>query len=65
MVEASLANFENLDSHQMGIHDHFKYVKYGFSRATDIASNHIRQGRMSRDHGMALIKRHNDKFPFC
>ncbi len=64
MVEGSLANYENLDNHQMGIHDYFKYVKYGFGRATDIASNHIRRGRMSRDDGMALIKRHDGNFPW-
>ena len=64
MVEGSLANYENLDNHQMGVHDYFKYVKYGFSRATDIASNHIRRGRMSRDDGMALIKRHDGNFPW-
>ena len=64
MVEGSLANYENLDNHQMGIHDYFKYLKYGFGRATDIASNHIRRGRMSRDDGMALIKRHDGNFPW-
>ncbi|MES1152697.1 MAG: N-acetyl sugar amidotransferase, partial [Dongia sp.] len=26
MVEGALANYENLDNHQMGIHDHFKFL---------------------------------------
>ena len=37
-VEGSLVNYENLDNHQTGIHDYFKFLKYGFGRATDIAS---------------------------
>ena len=64
MVGGSLANYENLDSHQIGIYDYFRNVKYGFGRATDIASNHIRRGRLSLDDGMARIKRHDGKIPW-
>ena len=64
MVEGSLANYENLDNQQMGIHDYFKYLKYGFGRATDIANNHIRRGRMSRADGLNLVRRHDGKFPW-
>ena len=28
-VENSIANYENLDNHQTGIHDYFKYLKFG------------------------------------
>ncbi len=64
MVEGAIANYENLDNHQMGIHDYFKYLKYGFGRATDIANNHIRRGRMSRADGLNLVRRHDGKFPW-
>ena len=64
MVEGALANYENLDNQQMGIHDYFKYLKYGFGRATDIANNHIRRGRMSRADGLNLVRRHDGKFPW-
>ena len=64
MVEGALANYENLDNHQMGIHDYFKFLKYGFGRATDIACNHIRRGRLSRGDGLALVKRHDGRFPW-
>ena len=64
MVEGALANYENLDNQQMGIHDYFKYLKYGFGRATDIANNHIRRGRMSRSDGLNVVKRHDGKFPW-
>jgi N-acetyl sugar amidotransferase len=64
MVEGALANYENLDNHQMGLHDYFKYLKYGFGRATDIACNHIRRGRLTRRDGLALVQRHDGKFPW-
>jgi hypothetical protein len=64
MVEGSLANYENLDNYQTGIHDYFKYLKFGFGRSTDIANNHIRRGRLSREDAVAMVKRHDGKFPW-
>jgi N-acetyl sugar amidotransferase len=63
-VEGSLANYENLDNYQTGIHDYFKYLKFGFGRATDIANNHIRRGRLSRSDAIELVKKHDGKFPW-
>lgn len=48
-VEGSGFLYENLDNFQTGIHDYFKYLKFGFSRATDICNNHLRRGRISRE----------------
>ncbi len=62
-VEGSIVNYENLDNHQHGIHDYFKFLKFGFARATDIASLHIRRGRITRAQGLELVKRHDGKFP--
>ena len=64
LVEGSLANYENLDNHQTGIHDYFKYLKFGFGRATDIACNHIRRGRLSRADAWRLVRRHDGRFPW-
>lgn len=62
-VEGSLVNYENLDNAQTGIHDYFKFLKYGFGRATDIACMHIRRGRLSREEALELVKRLDGKFP--
>jgi len=62
-VEGSIVNYENLDNHQTGIHDYFKFLKFGFGRATDIACLHIRRGRITRKDGLDLVKRHDGKFP--
>ncbi len=62
-AEGSIVNYENLDNHQHGVHDYFKFLKFGFARATDIASLHIRRGRITREQGLDLVKRHDGKFP--
>jgi N-acetyl sugar amidotransferase len=62
-VEGSLVDYENLDNVQTGIHDYFKFLKYGFGRATDIACGLIRRGRLSREDGMKLVRMHDGRFP--
>jgi N-acetyl sugar amidotransferase len=62
-VEGSMVNYENLDNHQTGIHDYFKFLKFGFGRATDIACLHIRRGRISRADGLAIVRERDGKFP--
>ncbi len=63
-VEGSIVNYENLDNHQTGIHDYFKYLKFGFGRATDIACLHIRRNRITREDGIALTQKHDGAFPW-
>ncbi|MBN1994973.1 MAG: N-acetyl sugar amidotransferase [Anaerolineae bacterium] len=63
-VEGSLVNYENLDNAQTGIHDYFKFLKYGFGRATDLACMHVRRGRLSRNDAVKLVKKHDGKFPW-
>jgi hypothetical protein len=63
-VEGSCVNYENLDNHQTGIHDYFKFLKFGFGRASDIVSLHIRRGRLSRQDGCEIVRHHDGKFPW-
>ena len=62
-VEGSMVNYENLDNVQTGIHDYFKFLKFGFGRATDLACLHVRRGRLSRTEAIAIVKKHDGKFP--
>jgi len=64
VVEGSLVNYENLDNQHTGIHDYFKFLKYGFGRATDLACLHIRRGRLTRESAIPLVQRHDGKFPW-
>ena len=63
-VEGSIVNYENLDNHQTGIHDYFKFLKFGFGRATDLACLHIRRGRLTRQDGLEAVKSHDGRFPW-
>ena len=63
-VEGSMVNYENLDNHQTGIHDYFKFLKFGFGRATDLACLHIRRGRLTRQDGLDAVKRLDGRFPW-
>jgi N-acetyl sugar amidotransferase len=62
-VEGSMVNYENLDNYQTGIHDYFKFLKFGFGRATDIACLHLRRGRITRDEAISIVKDRDGKFP--
>ena len=42
--------------HANGLHDYLKYLKYGYGRATDDASNEIRHGRMTRERETAIVE---------
>ncbi|MBM4293808.1 MAG: N-acetyl sugar amidotransferase [Deltaproteobacteria bacterium] len=63
-VEGSVVNYENLDNVQTGIHDYFKFLKFAFGRATDLACLHIRRGRISRADGLKMVQTHDGKFPW-
>lgn len=63
-IEGSIVNYENLDNHQTGIHDYFKFLKFGFGRATDIACLHARRGRITRQDAVDLVRMHDGKFPW-
>ncbi|WP_420547771.1 N-acetyl sugar amidotransferase [Curvivirga sp.] len=64
VVEGSMVDYENLDNYQTGIHDYFKYLKFGFGRATDIACTHIRRGRLQRDEAIQIVEKYDGKFPW-
>lgn len=62
-VEGSVVNYENLDNYQTGIHDYFKFLKFGFGRATDLACLHLRRGRITRQDALEITRKHDGKFP--
>jgi len=63
LSEGTYTNYENLDSHVVPLHDYFKYLKYGYGRATDQASIDIRNNRMTRDEGLKIVETYEGKIP--
>lgn len=63
-VEVSGFQWENLDNCQTLLHDRGKFLKFGFGRATDICSNLIRRGLMTREQAIKHVKQWDGNFPF-
>ena len=58
--ERTYRRMSNLDDmHENGIHDYLKYIKFGYGRATDHASKDIRAGLMTRDEGIAMVRKYD------
>ena len=58
--ERTYRNISNLDDrYENGAHDYLKWVKFGYGRATDHASKDIREGYMSRDEGVEMVKKYD------
>ncbi|MFL7042606.1 N-acetyl sugar amidotransferase [Vibrio cyclitrophicus 1F53] len=62
-TEGSFVNYENLDNYYHRVHDYFKYIKYGFGRATNQANNHIRRGRLDRRDIVDFLKDNDGNYP--
>jgi len=52
------------DIHANGLHDYLKYLKFGYGRATDDASNEIRHGRMTREQGIEMVMQYDHVRPY-
>ena len=61
--EGTYTDWENLDTKFTGMHDYFKWIKYGYGRATDHASLDIRSGKITREEGLKLVKEFEGKIP--
>ena len=63
-IETTFLNYENLDNYQAGIHDYFKFLKFGFGRASDHASLHVRRGRLTRSDAVDIVTRVDGRYPW-
>jgi len=55
----AFTNYENLDCSFVDIHDHLKYLKYGFGRCTDQTCIDIRLGRLTREEALEIVKKYD------
>ena len=62
-LEGCYFDFEKIDNYQHGIHDYFKYLKFGFARATDQLSYMIRRNKITRENAINLAQKLEGKFP--
>ena len=58
--ERTYRRFSNLDDrYENGIHDLMKFVKFGYGRASDHASKDIKEGYMTREVGVEMVKKYD------
>ncbi|WP_052340863.1 N-acetyl sugar amidotransferase [Salinarimonas rosea] len=51
--------YDHVDCYNyMNVHDLLKLYKHGYSKVTDHAAREIRHGRLGREEGLALVRRH-------
>jgi len=64
VCERTYRTISNVDDiHENGIKDWLKFVKFGYGRCTDHTSKDIRLGIMTREEGIALVRKHDPVIP--
>ena len=62
-TEGSYSKYSSLDDKIDWLHYHTTTVKFGIGRATYDSSQEIRNGDITRDEGISLVKRFDGEFP--
>ncbi len=56
-------NYEKIECYMQGVRDYIKYLKRGYTRPSHLASLDIRNDRMSREDGMAMVNEFEGRRP--
>lgn len=61
--EGTYSKYASLDDKLDGFHYYLGYIKFGIGRATSDTAHEIRDGKIDRDEGIALVERYDGEFP--
>jgi len=61
--EGTYSKYASLDDQTDGFHFYLAYIKFGLGRTTSDAAHEIRDGHITRDEGVALVRRYDGEFP--
>ena len=61
--EGTFSKYASLDDRLDGFHYYLAYIKFGHGRCLSDAAHEIRDGHISREEAIALIKRYDGEFP--
>ncbi len=61
--EGTYSKYASLDDQMDGFHFYLAFAKFGIARATSDAAHEIRDGHITREEGVALVKRYDGEFP--
>ncbi len=61
--EGTYSKYASLDDKTDGFHYWLGYIKFGIGRATSDTAHEIRDGKITRDEGVALVRKYDGEFP--
>jgi hypothetical protein len=61
--QGTYSKYASLDDKIDGFHYLLAYIKFGIGRATSDAAHEIRDGKINREEGIALVKKYDGEFP--
>lgn len=61
--EGTYSKYASLDDQIDGFHYYLAYIKFGIGRTTSDAAHEIRDEKITREEGVALVKRYDHEFP--
>jgi N-acetyl sugar amidotransferase len=61
--EGTYSKYASLDDKTDGQHYYLSYIKFGIGRATSDSAHEIRDGKITRDEGILLVKKYDGEFP--
>jgi N-acetyl sugar amidotransferase len=61
--EGTYSKYASLDDEIDGFHYYLAYVKFGIGRTTSDSAHEIRDSKITRDEGIALVRRYDGEFP--
>lgn len=62
-TEGSYSKYSSIDDRIDPLHYYTTFIKFGIGRATYDAAQEIRNGKITREEGVALVRRFDDEFP--
>jgi N-acetyl sugar amidotransferase len=62
-IEGTYKRYKSVECKMSGLHDYTKFLKRGFGRTTDQASNDVRSGMLTREEGFDLIREYDTVKP--
>lgn len=61
--QGTYSKYASLDDRIDGFHYYLGFIKFGIGRATSDAAHEIRDGKITREEGCALVKKYDAEFP--
>jgi N-acetyl sugar amidotransferase len=61
--EGTYSKYASLDDRMDGFHYYLAFIKFGIGRTTSDAAHEIRDGHITREEGVALVRRYDGEFP--